>query len=93
MRDVRFYQEFHNARKTKSTGNCLAVEVKLFRVVSTGKRYERVYDAIATPWDGENVMPCSASVSEGYLRSNCKRVTEDKAREIHPNLFTMLRED
>jgi hypothetical protein len=32
----------------------------------------------------------STTIESGYLRNNCKRISEKLAREIHPNLFYYL---
>jgi hypothetical protein len=87
MKGVRFYEEFVNKHKTVSAGNVVAV---LFaNGFQRGSAYP-FYDGICAPLFGSNASPSSASVSVAYLRSYCKRVSEKRAREIHPRLFVML---
>jgi hypothetical protein len=89
MNGVRFYEEFSSKRRGVSEGNVVAV------LVANGwsPGYGRIYDAIVAPFEHTNCPPCGGSVSTEYLRLKCKRVSEARAREIHPRLFTMLEND
>lgn len=82
MKGVRFYEDFEDARKRRSTGNCLAVFLDAY---SHGV-YEAYVAALAHP----NSMPATDGVSVVQLRKRCKRVSESEARRIHPNLFLWL---
>jgi len=85
MKGVRFYEEFHDARKRRSTGNCLAI----FPDNYAHGEYEAYVAAMAEP----NSMPASGGVSIEVLRTKCKRVPESRARRVHPNLFRWLDDD
>ena len=89
MKGVRFYQEFAHKGMELSEGNVIAV------LVANGwnpSEDGRSYDAIVAAYERPNCPPCSGSVTSGYLRARCKRVSEAQARKIHPALFTMLDE-
>ena len=103
MKGIRFYQEFRDARKRVPTGNvfarmlpdpeaectcedhpnpdCPAYVAALFRQHPEG--FVPIYD-----WPNSAVAYSGAS--DEYLRKRCKRVSEAKAREIHPRLFERL---
>jgi len=85
VKGVRFYEEFHDPRKRRSTGNCLAI----FPDNYAHGEYEAYVAAMAEP----NSMPASGGVSIEVLRRKCKRVPESRARAVHPNLFTWLDDD
>lgn len=95
MKGYIFYLEFPTAKaKRKATrknltghsGNCIAV---------TSDRIERIeqwrvngcYPAFSPVYDHANSPCCFGSVSPEWLLSNCKRISEAQAREIHPKLF------
>lgn len=90
MNGVRFYQEFKDKKRGISAGRCLAVvpEQGYFDAM-TGWIYDCVGPVYAD--DGPNTRAlCGCGVGADWLRENCKRVSEAKAREIHPALFTLL---
>ena len=95
MKDFTFYLE-HNSpqdkRKGKNTGNVLAAEGKAYINRATGKAVVNALSAvtIGTP---NTVMLNWGEVSPEYLRQNCTRIGEKKAREHHPNLFVRLEND
>ena len=95
MKNIRFYQEFTDVRKTKPTGNVIAV--------STDKRG---YPDYFNYGNGKVSVECASaiyfepnsevtgdSVSRDYLKENTKRISEAKARKIHPKLFEYLDSD
>ena len=91
MKGVRFYEEFTAKRRGISAGQAVAVLVANgFNVTRIGDHFDRMYDAIVAPYDGHNVSPCGGQVSSSWLSAKCKRITEARAREIHPALFRML---
>lgn len=91
MEGIRFYEEFENKRKGISNGNVVAVihENNWYRQDATG-RLQLLYEAIGAVYFYPNSPVCGTGVSQEYLWSTCKRVSESKAREIHPELFTVL---
>ena len=95
MKGIRFYLEY--ATKTeknkatrknvgKHTGNCIAVEFKQ-PYISQG---EVCFGAYGGVFEHENSLCCGTSTTRGYLSENCKHISEQQAKEIHPNLFSYL---
>lgn len=99
MKGVKFYLEYPSkAAKKKSTknndyvgnsGNVIAVLLdknnnKL--TLPDGKCVE----CVSALWESKNSSVCSSAVHLEYLSDNCKLVSEQVAREIHPKLFTYL---
>jgi hypothetical protein len=84
VKGVRFYEEFSNKRRGVSEGNVIAV------LVANGLNGSGDYDAIVAPTPIPNCSPCSGGVSRAYLLARCKRISEARAREIHPRLFVVL---
>ena len=91
MRGVRFYEEFDNKRKGISNGNVVAVipENRWIKEYADGST-DLIYDAISAVFYHPDSDVCGTGVSQGYLRASCKRVSESKARKIHPRLFEVL---
>ena len=89
MKGYRFYEEFVNKRKGISAGNVVAVSTDVEPLsrdrVACVEGFEGIFDAPNSPvnWGG---------VGLDYLRFNCKRVSEARARTVHPALFERLDE-
>lgn len=83
MKDITFYQEFLNRSKTKPTGNVLAV-------IRENRCPDGSMEAMAGLYDHANSPVVSSSVSSDYLYTRCKRVSEAKARQVHPAMFERL---
>jgi hypothetical protein len=91
MRGIRFFEEYHNKRKGESTNNVIAVQLNdQGQKVGYIEDKEWHWDCIAGVFFVDNSDVASDSVSESYLRAKCKRISEARAREIHPRLFTYL---
>jgi len=91
MKGITFYLEYdttNDKRKNKHNGNCLAVFKDNKWLSDNGWRVEAVSSVYYHP----NSDVASTSVSYEYLAKRCKRISETKAREIHPRLFTYLEE-
>ena len=84
--DFTFYEEFSNTRKTKSTGNVLAVFGDWF--LSQNKQLK---EAISGLFSHPNSLVAGTSVAKSYLTKYCKKVSAKKAKKIHPNLFKFLK--
>jgi len=93
MDGIRFYLEFESPakkRKGEHSGNCLA----LF----AGREYRHwdpsandvVIECIGSVFDDPDSPCAGTAVAQGILAKRFKRVTEAKAREIHPALFARL---
>jgi len=100
MKHVRFYQdgndncEMHGGKKTFPYGfNGLAIlgeslprgGFRAYKLLSGS--YEALASIYAYPGDGPY---CSTGVSHDYLRKQCRRISEKKARELFPELFRRL---
>lgn len=83
MRGFRFYEEFSNKRKGVSAGQVVAVSTEHTRGV--------MLDAVASVFDRANSPVESTMVDRGWLRQKCKRVSEERARQVHPKLFSYLK--
>ena len=93
MKGIRFYEELENkGRKAeKSKGTVVAVLWENYQVELDGyNEYYAQYDAIASITETENAGVGTTQVGDWWLRSECRRVSEMRAREIHPALFQYL---
>jgi hypothetical protein len=79
MNNVRFYEELENKGKVteRGTGNALAL-------------FPQTMECLTSVYDYPNSPVASTSTVRAYLRGNCKRISENRAREIHPALFERL---
>ena len=87
MQGIRFYLEFTDASKRRSGGNVVAA------LVANGSYWSGktvCYEALAALFDQPNAPVASTGVALDYLRLKCKRISEAKARLIHPALFARL---
>jgi hypothetical protein len=89
MNGIRFYLE-HNTPKDKRqnnhSGNVIAVLHENYIVTHD----DIVYDAIGAIFYHANSAVCGTQCSQLYLTEKCKRISEEKARSIHPMLFQYL---
>lgn len=84
------------------SGNCCAVFYgqrhweprKVFSGPNKGLIvHEAIYEGVGCVQHedvGPNLPVASTAISMGYIDSKCRRVTEQRAREIHPALFQWL---
>ena len=87
MNGIRFYLEFKDKSKRKPGGTVVAV------LVLNGSYWSSstiCYEAIAAVFDWPNAPVAGTGVARDYLRQKCKRISEVKARIIHPALFGRL---
>lgn len=91
MRGYRFYAEYDSAkdkRANKHSGNVCAVLLdKERRPLYTGSGKVELIAAVTHAPDSD---VCTTSASPEYLREKCKRISEERARAIHPRLFNYL---
>ena len=100
VKGYRFYEDFGtnaNKRKKVSSGNVVAVCLCTKSCEQTGHRPGRPFvngdgtlEAIVALEDRPDSSTASGGISRKFLASQCKRVTEAKARKIHPSLFAWL---
>lgn len=87
MKGIRFYAEFNDKSKRQPGGNVVAA------LVLNGSYWSSAtacYEAIAALFDQPNSPVAGTGVALDYLRQKCKRISEAKARRIHPALFERL---
>jgi hypothetical protein len=87
MSGIRFYLDFRDKSKRKSGGNIVAVLQLNGAYWSSGKV---CYEALAALFDRPNAPVAGTGVALDYLRERCQRISEAKARAIHPALFQRL---
>jgi len=95
MKGIRFYEEFTDKRKKESEGNVVAIfldtghiETCQLNAKTHSVWYE--YECLSATFFHPNSDVSVSSVSIDYLSDRCKRISEKKAREIHPKLFERL---
>lgn len=90
MKGYRFYEEFdsgYKKRKRQSSGNVLALDIDGHgRPFYTGRGMECTAALLSEP----NSPICGTQVSRKVLAKNYRRITEKRAREIHPAMFAFL---
>jgi hypothetical protein len=95
MKGYRFYLEYpykaKHVRDAKHEGNVLALLLDennqpMVHLCAGGYCFDCVHAMFAYP----NSDVCSGSCDAEYLREYGKRISEAKAREIHPALFAVL---
>ncbi len=87
MKGIRFYLEFTDQSKRQSGGTVVAALVLNGCYWSSGTC---CYEAIAAVFNQPNSLVAGTGVALDYLRLKCKRISEPKARTIHPALFERL---
>ena len=87
MNGIRLYHEFNDKSKRHSAGTVVAALVCNGIFWSTGTV---CYEAISGLFNHPSSVVCGSAVSLDYLRAKCKRISEAKARAIHPALFDRL---
>ena len=94
MKGYRFYEEvWQKDRKAEeSQGTVIAVLLQ-----ENGRGWSPLWTAkgdvcecVSGIYDEPNSPVCSGSVSVDYMRAFCRRISEKRAREIHPKLFEYL---
>jgi len=97
MKGWRFYEEYKTEKRKVPTGNVIAVDttqrpypIFSFGVNGVGRdvRYER--GCVSAVFCEPNSPVCCSSASIHYTQVLCKRISEAKARTIHPKLFEYL---
>ena len=86
MVGVRFYLEYgskNHKKANKDTGNIIAVAVD---TLNQGM----YYSAISALYNHPNSQVASTNIHYNFIRKQTKRISEAKARVIHPNLFAYI---
>lgn len=97
MHGIRFYEEFHDKQRGESAGMVVAVLLDQYQRPYThwSKAANKAHgdwlaDAISGVFDIRNSEVEMGDVSFSYLHKRCKRISEKRARAIHPQLFVYL---
>lgn len=91
MKGYRFYEEFDSSykkRKRQGNGNVLALDIDEYGRPYYGGRGDM--SCTAAVYSHPNSAVAGCQVSRDCLRLKHRRVTEARAREIHPRLFAWL---
>jgi len=81
MRNYRFYDE--------GDGNIIAIYLP---AVEESININDTLEGFGALFYNPNSPVAWTGISRDYLRENCHRVSENRAREIHPELFKRLDE-
>jgi len=84
MKGFRFYA----ARDGRQ--ECIAVYTEVGPQINRNAAGGVVVEGLASVFARENSPVCWTGISTEYLRERYRRVSERKAREIHPALFRYL---
>ena len=97
MKGWRFYEEFKTQKRKVSTGNVIAVDTTQrpypmlsYGINGVGKDVQYQCGCISAVFFEANSPVAGDGVSLYYVQHRCKRISEAKAREIHPMLFKYL---
>lgn len=92
MKGVRFYEELENKNRKDETsqGNVIAIFTDTGRVDAREWGVFYAYDCLSATFFHPNSDVSSGSVSTDYLAEKCRRISEARARAIHPRLFERL---
>ena len=89
MQPYRFFEEYADRDLQQSAGNVVAIRLEDGLVIKDGRVLVR---AVCAGEHGTRPnSPVTATFFEGeYLGTHCRRITEARARTIHPKLFEYL---
>lgn len=82
MKNVRFYVEGERKPHRDDDGNVIAVFANAY---SYGR-----YDALVSVYDWPDSPVAGTTVDLWHLARHCTRISERRARELHPALFERL---
>jgi hypothetical protein len=85
----KYFEEYTTAQREASTGNVIAVPERMASVVQPGGICLPV--VCASEEDTTPNSPVSpALLMAEYLGTHCRKISEARARRIHPRLFEYL---
>jgi hypothetical protein len=87
IQGIRFYEEFKDNAKRKPGGTVVDALVLNGTYWSSG---HVCWEALAGLFDQPNSPVAGTGVALDYLRQKCRRISQIKARAIHPALFQRL---
>ena len=94
MKGWRFYEEFKSPRRKVPIGNVVALDtIQKPHPLNADGHFQWQHGCISAVYYQPNSPVVYDSVALYYVRRYCKRISEAKAREIHPKLFEYLEEE
>lgn len=94
MKGYRFYAEYNNGPKGGRKSGLPKKQVIAVLLNNLGQPLRNTWsgkvDALVGLYDEDNPPTVFDSVFYEYLERHCKRISESKARELHPRLFERL---
>jgi len=94
MKGYRFYAEYEDKKAKRKDNpppkNVVALLLDKGRPIGHWRRDTYFCECVSAVFYHANSGVCHGSVHDEYLRDNCKRISEAKAREIHPQMFVVL---
>ena len=102
MKGFRFYEELENKNRKseKSQGNVVAAFLQesgrgwnfiyVPGMVRTEKGYTARVECVSSLFGEPNSPVCGGQTTTEYLWDHCRRISEQRAREVHPKLFEYL---
>lgn len=89
MNGIRFYEEYpttYAKRKRRTSGTVFAA----FVCNGQTRGPDSSYEGLGAVYDRPNSPVCGCMASLAYLRDHCRRISEHRARALHPALFAVL---
>ena len=90
MKGWRFYEEFETQERKHSMENVIAVDTTAPIFLEDGSSGCPLRKCASAWFFQPNSPVTSSSIGLSYIQHYCKRVSEAKARTIHPKLFEYL---
>lgn len=92
MKGINFYAEFENEHDKRDPDIEAQNVVAVFCEGHTPivNPVNGCYEGMAATFDRANSPVSGTAISPEVLRKRCKRISEARAREIHPKLFERL---
>lgn len=94
MKGYRFYEELYDKGRKSEEPRGTVVAVMLDEdnrpIVYYPTRGGVNYSAVVGVYDEPDSDVCTSGVDIEYVQYNCRRVSEKRARKIHPELFKYL---
>ena len=91
MKGIRFYEELRNkGRKNETSRGTVFAAFIVKDGPWHGRNREPFYEGIGSVSDHKGFGVCGSQASLDYLRGDCRRISEARAREVHPELFSIL---
>lgn len=92
MKGIRFYLEYPDEKTKRAATRKDLGDHKgtVVAILSHTLSFRYGYDGLGAVFDRPNSPVASTTVHPRYLAEVCKRIPEQLAREIHPEMFRRL---